>query len=204
MTDEAAETGERPGGLLGWNRRLYNELALLPDTLERFRTGVEDLSKVARRLESVTEVIERAQGHLNRLGITETARQFDETATSLQEQMREMMTGQQRPDATPSAAMQDAIEQMQRTMAGLAEMGGRLFGAAMPRWPGTEREPGDHRSEAWPGWGTTRSAATPSEKSAASDAAAKPGGGEQTGDEVAGEDMAAEEMAPDDGDTGTP
>ena len=122
---------DRQGGIIGWNKRLYSELALLPDTLEQFRTGVQDLSRVAKRLEAVTEVIERTQGHLDRLGITEAARQLDETTASLQEQMRQVVRAQPATGGPPQMGMQDAVEQMQRTVAGLAELGGRLFGATL-------------------------------------------------------------------------
>jgi len=137
-----SDSEDRQGGIIGWNKRLYSELALLPDTLEQFRTGVQDLSRVAKRLESATEVIERTQGHLDRLGITDTARQLDETASALQEQMRQLVKAQPSLGVTPTAGMQDAVEQMQRTVAGLTELGGRLFGAALGwRQPGTATDP---------------------------------------------------------------
>ena len=112
-----------------WRRGMARELSALPGSLERLRRGIDDLAGVVQRLNAVTAVIERAEAHLDRLGVAEAARDLDDAAGRLEEQMVQLrsMLG-----ATPSAGARDAIEQMTRNVAEMHELGSRLFWRSMP------------------------------------------------------------------------
>ena len=112
-----------------WRRAMARELSALPGSLEQLRRGIDDLAGVAQRLNAVTAVIERAQAHLDRLGVAEAARDLDDAAGRLEEQMVQLrsMLG-----ATPSAGARDAIEQMTRNVAEMHELGSRLFWRSTP------------------------------------------------------------------------
>ena len=72
---------------LSWITRLRDEVATLPETLRAFRETVEDLRTVAKRLEVLTELMERTQAHLDALGVTDTARQLDDAVVAVEKQL---------------------------------------------------------------------------------------------------------------------
>jgi hypothetical protein len=103
---------------------MARELAALPASLQQLRQGIDDLAGVVQRLNAVTEVVERAQGHLDRLGVVDAARDLDDAAGRLEEQMARLRSVL---GATPSAGARDAIEQMTRDVAEMHQLGSRLF-----------------------------------------------------------------------------
>ena len=107
-----------------WRKALGRELAALPESLRMLREGVDDLSKITKRLEVVTEVVERAQGHLDRLGVVDAARQLDDSVAVLEDQVAKIRT---QMTSTAPKPLEDAMEQMSRTVASVAELGARLL-----------------------------------------------------------------------------
>ena len=117
-----------PGpGDLSWLTRLRDEVATLPETLKAFRETVEDLRRVAKRLEVITELMERTQTHLDALGITDTARQLDDAVVNMERQWSGLR------EAMPSGSadvFQDAMRQMRETAAELTHFGARFMTGA--------------------------------------------------------------------------
>ena len=115
---------------LSWITRLRDEVATLPETLRAFRETVEDLRTVAKRLEVLTELMERTQARLDALGVTDTARQLDDAVVAVEKQLsalRGSIAG------GSGGALDDAVQQMRKTATELSEMGFRMFGVKAPR-----------------------------------------------------------------------
>lgn len=114
---------------LSWLGRMREELATLPETLKAFRQSVEDLRAVSRRLQAITEVMERTQKHLDALGVTDTARQLDDAVVAVERQLTTLRGAAPKSGA---AGFDDAVRQMRKTAADLSELGWRFVGGRPP------------------------------------------------------------------------
>ncbi|GEM_PF-5001620 len=115
---------------LSWITRLRDEVATLPETLRAFRETVEDLRTVAKRLEGLTEVMERTQAHLDALGVTDSARQLDDAVVAVETQLSALRGS---VPGGAGGALDDAVQQMRKTASDMSELGFRMFGVKPPR-----------------------------------------------------------------------
>ncbi|MGI9602629.1 MAG: hypothetical protein ACR2QE_12140 [Acidimicrobiales bacterium] len=106
-----------------WIVRLRDELRVLPDTLEALRVGVHDLRAVARRLEAVTEVIERTQRHMENSGAAQFARDVDDAVASVGTELAQL---RERMPSTPSGAFASMMEQTEASVDQLMRLAIRL------------------------------------------------------------------------------
>ncbi|MDG2113707.1 MAG: hypothetical protein P8N02_13960, partial [Actinomycetota bacterium] len=120
---------------LSWLGRVRDELATLPETLKAFRQSVEDLRAVSRRLQAITEVMERTQKHLDALGVTDTARQLDDAVVAVERQLTALRGSTPKSGA---AGFDDAVRQMRKTATDLSELGWRFVGGRPPGPPDTK------------------------------------------------------------------
>ena len=124
-----------------WLGRVRDELATLPETLKAFRETVEDLRRVAKRLEAISELMERTQTHLDALGVTDAARQFDDAVVAVERQVAAV-----RNSVAPgkSGVLDDAVSQLMRTAGEVSDLGWRMFGGRPS--PGSVDPAGDDDS----------------------------------------------------------
>jgi DNA repair ATPase RecN len=103
-------------GLFGWAARLGREVAQLPDTLERLRTGANDFQLVARRLAESSEALEQLT---NLYGKTmgDAVRRSGEAAERIRAQLDQLPQSGSNTDLAAAAAAE-----MQRTLRSLAAL----------------------------------------------------------------------------------
>lgn len=108
-----------------WRRELLAELAELPDTLRRVRTGAGNFELVSRRLAASSESLEQITA-LYESTLADTTRRSADAAEALRKQI-DSLVGQSPERVTSTLA------EMQRTIEALAQLN--------PLWPTARRPP---------------------------------------------------------------
>ena len=118
-----------------WVTRLRAELRVLPDTLAELREGVHDLRAVARRLEAVTEILERTQRHMELSGAAQFAREVDDAMAAVNRELALIRARMPRAPGSALAAMVDQTESSIERVVELAAQWQRLLDWRPPDEP---------------------------------------------------------------------
>jgi len=110
-----------------WSRRLRDELALLPDTLQRLREGAVNFQTVGQRLERSSEALEEVT-RLYESTLKDSTRRSAEAMESLRQQVERAAKS-----ASPERLVQAAGD-IQKTIAAFADLN--------PFWPKGPTRPG--------------------------------------------------------------
>jgi len=105
-----------------WVTRLRAELRVLPDTLVELREGVYDLRAVARRLEAVTEILERTQRHMELSGAAQFAREVDDAMVVVNTELAQIRA---RLPTSPTGALGAMVEQTESSIERVIDLAAR-------------------------------------------------------------------------------
>ncbi|MDH3706028.1 MAG: hypothetical protein OES57_08175 [Acidimicrobiia bacterium] len=105
-----------------WVTRLRAELRVLPDTLVALREGVHDLRAVARRLEAVTEILERTQRHMELSGAAQFAREVDDAMVAVNSELAQIRA---RLPTSPTDALGALVDQTESSIERVIELAAR-------------------------------------------------------------------------------
>ncbi len=113
--------------LFEWITAVKNEVVALPNTMAEFRVGVEQLSKITKRLATATEGIELVEQHLEASGALDAAKVLNETVVGME---RQVLRVQKNAASIPGSQVVDgAVSDLQR---GVSEIARWVAGSAPP------------------------------------------------------------------------
>ncbi len=112
MTDES-----RGGGILGWQRRMFDELAATPEIMASLRETAANLKTVSDRLVLVTEALERTTRAAEESGLLTIMRRLDDASSSLRKAVGATVEGDVSSAIAQTRAVLDDVRSRIETMA---------------------------------------------------------------------------------------
>ncbi len=109
--------GEPRGGILGWQKRLMDEVGALPEVLVSLRETAANLKTVSDRLVLVTEALERTTRAAEETGLLTVLRRLDDASSPLRKAVGEAVGGD------PGAALRQTrvlLDEVRSRVEGLA------------------------------------------------------------------------------------
>lgn len=102
-------TEEPRGGILGWQRRLMEEVSALPEILVSLRETAANLKTVSDRLVVVTEALERTTRAAEETGLLTVLRRLDDASSPLRKAVGEAVGGDPGAALRQTRAMLDEV-----------------------------------------------------------------------------------------------
>ncbi len=120
----------RGGGLLGWQRRVMEEVGALPEVLVSLRETAANLKTVSDRLVVVTEALERTTRAAEETGLLTLLRRLDDASSPLRKAVGEAVGGD------PGAALRQTRTMLDEVRARVESLAQKIMAGPPP--PGEE------------------------------------------------------------------